>query len=440
MPANFVASDDVNGIFSQVMEHQEANIIDIWTKAESKINPVLACFEARSEDDGGGRGFITRVGISTGTSANPSYTLAAAKAAGATTGNSAVTGRWVSQSKQLEIVAAWTRRAVNAARGDGPGEVYDVIARERESKIVLARHRLAVFAIERGYGRVATIVSISDGNLYFTVDPSEVNRFRKGDDICFSQYETSGALLKSATGDGKWTVSGTDPATGTVYVEANAAYQPYDDGARNGYMVFWFGYREDDSTPEILCPQGLRAWVPQAVPTATSFEGIDTRYNWELNGHRVDATGLDHAGAFLEMASRAQQYGSEIHAIYCSPADFKVLCRNKDAVKTLSQYQAGKYMVGFSGVEVLGGVGGSIPVIPDAYIPQGTAWGGPWNDADFGPKLKHVRNLINVDNLDGNEFLRLASSTGYEQRMYFDGAMIMPAPGKYICAINLPTT
>ena len=50
MPANWVVDDDVNGIFNAVQEHQEANIIDIWTKAETKIYPVLGAFEAKSED------------------------------------------------------------------------------------------------------------------------------------------------------------------------------------------------------------------------------------------------------------------------------------------------------------------------------------------------------------------------------------------------------
>lgn len=450
MPANWVSDDDVNGIFSQVQEHQNANIIDLWTKAEQKINPVLASFEAKSEDDGEGRGFITRVGISTGTSANPSFTKAQAKAAGTTTGNSAVNGRWVSHAKTLEVVAQWTRKAMNVARGEPSGaEVYDVVSRERESKIVLARHRLAVFAIEAGWGRVATINSnagIASGNLYFYVDPSEVNRFRKGDDIVFSASE-SGDLLRSAT---PWTVSGTVPASGKVILEAqpapNAALRPFDDhSVAPGDTVFWDGYRENSATPTKLCPNGLRSLVPTSEIDAgeTSFDGLDRRNNWELSGLRIDAssgTQLDHASSYLEMAALAQQYGTELQCIYTSIADMKILSRNKDAIKTMAQYQAGKYMVGYKGVEVLGGQDGSIPVVADAYIPQGFAWGGPWNDSDFGPKLKHVRSLINVDNADGNEFLRLASATGYEQRMYFEGAMIMPAPGKYVALKGLPSS
>lgn len=452
MPANWVADDDVSSIFSQVHEHQNANIIDLWTKAEQKINPVLASFEAKSEDDGEGRGFITRVGISTGTSANPSFAKAQAKAAGTTTGNSAVNGRWVTHAKTLEVVAQWTRKAMNVARGEPSGQqVYDVVSRERESKIVLARHRLAVFAIEAGWGRVATVVVVNTGaynasastnGLRFTVSPSEVNRFRKGDDIVFSSSENA-ASLRSSTA---WTVAGTIPATGTVILEAQSTATPYSrDSVANGDTVFWDGYREDSATPTKLCPNGLRALIPtdEIASTETSFDGLDRRNNWELSGLRVDAssgTQLDHASAFLEMAALAQQYGTEIHCIYTSIADMKILTRNKDAIKTLAQYAAGKYMIGYKGVEVLGGQDGSIPIIADSYIPQGYAWGGPWNDEDFGPKMKHIRNLINVDNSDGNEFLRLASATGYEQRMYFEGANIMPAPGKYVACKGLPTS
>lgn len=444
MPANWVSGDDVNGIFSQVMEHQEANIVDLWTKADQKINPVLASFEERSEDDGGGRGFITRVGIGTGTSANPSFSKAQSKASGTTTGNSSINGRWVSQAQTLEVVAQWTRKAMNVARGDGPGEVYDVISRERESKLVLARHRLAVFAIEAGWGRVATVTGISTGNLYFTVDPSEVNRFRIGDDIVFAQYESTGAVA----GTTPYTVAGTIPRTGQVTLEAkaapNASDRPYDtEAVRTGWTVFWDGYRDVGSSPVKLCPNGLRAWVPMDDPTGT-FDGIDRTNRWEVSGLRIDAsagTQLDHAAAFLEMSAIASQYSTELHAIFTSVRDYTILCRNKDAVKMLELGTGiGPYNISFDGAYVLGGSNGRVPIIPDVYIPQGYAWAGPWNDAEQGPKMKHTRQLLNVDNLDGNEFLRLATATGFEQRMYFEGANIIPGPGKYVACKGLPTS
>ena len=455
MPGTWVANDDVNGIFNQVMEHQEANIIDLWTKAEQKINPVLASFEARSEDDGGGRGYITRVGISTGTSANPSYTLAAAKAASSEAGNSAITNRWVSLPYELNVIADWTRRAINAARGDGPGEVYDVIARERESKMVLARHRLAVFAVEAGWGRVATITA-APGTRSFTVSTSEINRFRPGDDVCFSASESTDLLRghgvsPNAGTASKWTVAGTNPRTGVVTLlgAADTGSRGTDtlttDSVANGDTVFWFGYRQDSATPTRLCPIGLKGWCPFTDPTGTeltAFQGLDRTNYWQLTGLRMDASSgvqLSHAEAFLEMAGLATQYSSELDAIYTSVADYTMLCRNKDAVK-LVETQVGQYKIGYKGVAVLGGPSGDVPILPDVYIPQGYAWGGPWNSKEYGCMLKHSRQLINVDDLDGNEFLRLATSTGFEQRMYFDGAMIVPGPGKFIACKGLPTS
>lgn len=438
MAADYVQDDEVNGIFSQVMEHQDKNITTLWTKAEAKINPILACFEERSEDDGGGRGFITRVGIQTGSSVSPSYAKAAAKASGSTLGNSAINGRWVSHPLELNIVAQWTRKAMNAARGDGPGQVYDVIAKEREAKIALARHRLAVFAVESGWGRISTVVSISTGNLTFTVTPSEVNRFRKGDDIVFAQYESTGAL-RSAT---PWTVAGVTPRTSTITLSARSTDKPYDtDGVRNGDTVFWDGYRENASSPTKLCMDGLGSWVPATEPSDT-FHGISRANSWELGGLIFDASAggqLTHAEAVLEMAGMATQYGTQLDAIYFSVPDYNILCRNKDATKAV-QIKMGPYEIGFSGVTVQGGSNGEIPVIPDAYLKQGQCIAGPWNDKELGPKLKHVRQLINVDNADGCEFLRLYNSTGYEQRMYFDGQGIIAGPGKYIRGINLPTS
>jgi hypothetical protein len=444
MPADLVTTSEVAGIYNRVQEQQSKKIIDLWIKAEKKINPLLASFEAKSDDEGEGRGFITRFNLSTGTSVNPSFAIAQAKAASTTTGNSTIGGRWVSRAMTLEGVAMWTRKAMTAARKNGPGEVYDVIWQERESKIALMRHRLAVFAVEAGWGRVSTVVACTTTNLYFTCRPSEVNRFRKGDDIVFAASESSD-LLK---GSGRvWTVSGT--RGNTVYLEAqaapNAAYRPYDtDGVTAGDVVFWYGYRENSATPTKLCPDGILAWIPPGGVAAgeTSFHGVDRRNNQDLSGYIIDTssgTQLDHASAFIEMAAEATRVGTQIDAIYTSVDDMKILCRNKEMIKAIAQYEAGKYQVGFSGMGVAYG-SDIIPIIQDAYLPQGYAWGGPWNSEDYGPKMKHVNQLINVDNADGNDFLRAANATAYEQRMYSETQNIFPAPGKYIVATNLPAS
>jgi len=442
MGATFSTSD-LGGVFSHVMEHQNREILDIWTDG---IDPLLASYEAHSEDDGGGRGFITRIEYDTGTSAAPIFAIAQALAQGTDLGNTALRARWVSQAKKLQVLAVWDRDSMLAAVKDGPGEAIDIVARERKAKIALARHRLSLFAAEAGWGRIATVSTIATGNLTFTVPKSEVSRFKIGDHIVFGATEASGTLRGTGTGTGAYVgygnpyiVAGTTPSSGTVTLQARSSDKPYDtESVRAGDTVFLAGYRQDTASPVQLCPLGIKAWVPPTEPSDTSFEGIDRRNTYQLNGIRMSANTLSTADALIEAAMLAEQYDTSIDAFKVSLADYSLLCRDKERVKTVA-LTLGQYTVGFDGVEVAGGKG-KIKVVPSRFLSQGTAWGGPWNSKELGPKLKHNGDLINTDNADGNEYLRLASSDSFEQRMFFRGAMAIPGPGKFICLTDLPTT
>ena len=444
MGATFSTSD-LGGVFSHVTEHQNREILDIWTDG---IDPLLASFEAHSEDDGGGRGFITRVEYDTGTSAAPIFAIAQDQAQGTDLGSSALRARWVSQAKKLQVIAVWDRDSMLAAVKDGPGEAIDVVARERKAKIALARHRLSLFAAEAGWGRISTVSTIATGNLTFTVPKSEIHRFKIGDKIVFGEHEASGTLRGTGTGTGVYVgygnpyeVAGTTPATGTVTLTARGSDTPYDtEGVRAGDTVFLAGYRQDTASPVQLCSLGIKAWVPTTEPSDTSFEGLDRRNKYQLNGIRMDASvgSLSTADALIEAAMMGEQYDINIDAFKLSLADYSLLIRDKERVKSVA-LTLGQYSVGFDGVEVLGGRG-KIKVVPSRFLSQGTAWAGPWNSKELGPKLKHNGDLINTDNADGNEYLRLASSDAFEQRMFFRGAMVIPGPGKYVCVTNLPAS
>lgn len=448
MGATFTIAD-LGSTFSQVMEHQNKEIVDIWTQS---IDPLLAAFEAQSSNDGLGKAFITRVEYDTGVSANPQFALAEAAATGTDLGNAALRGYWSTNAAKVEAVAVWDRDSMLAAIGDGPGETFDVIARERKAKIAYTRHLLSIMAAERGWGRISSVSTIATGNAYFTVPQSEISRFKKGMKIVFSSAEST-ATLRGADGTGiyvgwgnPWIVSGTVPQTSTVYVSQRAsdsATSPYDaDAVRANDVVFLCGFRQNSATPTRQCPVGMKGWVDPAGVAAgeTSFMGLDRRNTWQLSGITMDssAVGGSAADALIEAGMFAEQFDTEIDAFMVSVYDYATLVRDKERVKTLS-IQLGPYSVGFDGVEVLGGKG-KIKVVPSRYITQGTFWGGPFNSAEFGPMLKHNGQLVNTDNADGNEYLRMAGSTTFEQRLFFRGAMIVPGPGKFIVGYNFPTT
>lgn len=445
----------VGGVFSAVTEHQERMIHELWYKADETIAPLAASIMTKGESDTDGRGFITRVEYATGSSASPSFTVARAKARGTSTGSAALRDRWVSQSSKLEAVAYWDRDSLLQAFAKGPDELFDVVERERKTKIELMRHRLSVWMVEDGFGRVCTVQTGSlttgsgAGHRTFKASLSTVNRLRKGDDIQFFALKTSPQCRGTGgTYNGVWTVAGTDPDDGTVTLEdrGGSGNVPYDtDGARDGDIVCWDGYHQNAASPATalpVCMLGLQAWIPFTAPSGgATFQNIIRDGIMELSGLRYNATasGLDHAGIFINAAAKAHQYGTKLDAIYTSVQDFAILCRNKDAVKIM-EMEVGEYNIGFSGVHVLGGPSGKVAVLPDPTIEQGYAYGGPWNNKDFRPVLKHDMELINTDNFDGLEYMRDPDATGFEQRLFTRGAVIVPGPGKFIAVSGLPTS
>ena len=448
MGATFTVGD-LGGVFSQVMEHQNRDIVDIWTQA---IDPLLAAFEAQSSNDGLGRAFITRVEYDTGVSANAQYTLANDIATSTDLGAAALRGRWSTNAAKIEAIAMWDRDSMLAAVGDGPGEVVDIVTRERKAKIAYVRHLLSIMAAERGWGRISTISVIASGQNYFTVPLSEVSRFRIGMRVVFGATEATGTLRGTdGAGDqsgwgNAWTVSGTVPQTGKVVLETRTAdgnTSPYDtDAVRNGDTVFIQGFRQNTASPTAQCPIGMRGWVdPSGVPSGeTSFMGLNRQNIWQLSGITMDASAgaLSIADALIEGNMLAEQYDTEIDTWMVSVYDYATLVRDKERVKLVS-LNIGPYSVGFDGVEVLGGKG-KVRVTPSRYISQGICWGGPFNSAEFGPMLKHNGELVNTDNADGNEYLRMPTSTAFQQRLFFRGAMVIPGPGKFVTISNLPTT
>jgi hypothetical protein len=443
MGASFSVSD-LTGVFSHVQEHQNKEILKLWMQ---DVDPALAVFETNSEATGDGAGFVTRVEFGTGTSVNPNFGIAQAQAQGTDLGNQVDRAKWISHASKLDAVAVWDRDSILAAVKDGPAAAIDVVASERAGKIQLVRDRLALFAVEKGWGRIATVAAISTGNLYFTVDKSELHRFRRGDKVVFGAAEASGTL-RGADGTGvyagwgnPWIVTGVVPSTNRVLLLARASETPYDtDAVRANDTVFLCGYRQNTATPAQVCPIGLGGWVPTAVPSETSFQNIDRRNSPELYGYQFDASvgSLSHFDAFIESALTAANWGCQVDQYLVSNADYALMARDKDRTKVIAM-SVGPYKAGFEGLSVVGGKG-EIKIVPSRFVPQGISWGGPFKDKKFGPKLKHNGQLVNVDDIDGKPFQRLATSTGFEQRLYFRGAQIVPGPGKYNVIYNLPST
>jgi hypothetical protein len=118
-----------------------------------------------------------------------------------------------------------------------------------------------------------------------------------------------------------------------------------------------------------------------------------------------------------------------------STDDFGSLCDSLDNVKHI-EVTSREYNIAFDGIMLTGAQGGSIKVLPDPFLPKTTAVMGDFVNPD-NAYLIYSGDLVQIDDHDGNMFLRAASATAYEARMYFYGNLVVAAPGRFIKTYNL---
>lgn len=409
-------------VLPMLKEHYRDSITDIWFEADKTITPFMASMESKAMDDGMGRGYVIPVQYSMGGSVSQTFSTAQGISQGSTGGHAASRDRWIVQASTTDATAQWTRDAMLGAKG--ADELFDVMQKEMDAKIAKIRKKVAQFGWEGGYGRIGTMTAV--GSSTITLPTSVINRLEVGDFINASATE-SGALYSTDV-----YVTQINPDTGVVTVSADVSGGGYTWGATA--VVFGAGDHTDST---LTTPIGMRGWVPAAAPTG-AFCNITRTGIPALTGYRYSASGLDHSTALIRAAQRQFQFGSKPSVGFLSAEDYGTLTCDKESVKTVSMV-LGKYEIGFDAFP-LNTPSGVVKIVPDALMEQGTAWMGPFDDKNFAPFLIHNDDLVNIDNIDGLDVARLASSTAFEMRLYFRGAIAVPAPGKFICISSLPSS
>jgi len=410
------------------------NVVDIFNLGDDamKTMPFLASLESKSMDDGAGRGYIIPITHSLPSTVGNLFATVQTKAQGSVAGNSSVKDRWVIQHVTLEGVAVVDRAAILGAKDDD--DLYDVVERATSDCTLAMRKRIAVQLPQAGWGTVGGVIS---GITSTTIDLpiSVANRVDIGQDLVASLPSPPQALRSNTVSRVTGITLGTTTATLTLSVD------PTSLSWANGDVVYF--NTDTDSvvgTPSTarLSITGAGEWVPSTAPGATTLFGINRQNNPATGGLRFSASGFDHAQAFIHAANHLFVHGqTRSDAAYCSGYDYAILCADKDATKSV-EISIGKYNIGFEGVTVET-MFGRMPIIPDATLQQGQAWMGPWKNKKYAPFLVHNDDLINIDDLDGNTMLRLATATSYEMRMYFRGNLAWPAPGKFLTLHTLPS-
>jgi|GEM_PF-7084626 len=428
-----MAGADRTAVLAALHEHYiNDRITDIFYKTDKSINPLMASMDAIADTgEGFGHKLICPVVYGTGTAVGQSFTRVAEKARGSTSGASALYTRWEVDPVSLEGMARWSRGAMNAALSRGSAETFKVMTRELDAKIVALKNLLATYCVGNGSGALTTLTSVSSAG--FVVGTDVINRFYPGQNVCCAATET-GACINSGAA---LLVTGTNPNTGAVTTSTNPTA---DTAWTAGYYVFNYNDRPAGALTayaNYVLPWGLDAWLPGAsVTDGTAFCGITRDDISQLAGLTCDCSGLEPEAAFLKALTLLfTSGGTKADVLFCSPADYDAFCVAKDKAKIV-QISLGKYELGFDGMTV-NSLAGQVPVVPDALLPNGTFYAGAFKNKEIAPRFVYVGDLVNIDNKDGNEFLRAADSTDYEMRLYMTGNIVTPAPGKFVRGYNL---
>lgn len=401
--------------------------VDVTLDAKG-ISPILASFEANSDSDGEGRGFIFPITSNGQRVASGTFVTSQTKARTSNSGAAATHNRWVIPAAELSGFAEWTRQELNAVKDAGPEKGFDVIDKRYNDAIKDIRHQMGIAAVEAGFGLVGQGSAVTSTTI--TLNASVVNRLDVGDTLVASATESGGVLLATAA---TTTVTGINYDTGVLTVDTDTT----TGGTPATATSFWFrtGNRDNAASPARLLPTGIRGWLDTAV-----LYGVTRSGNPRLTGHSVSGSGLDTAAAIKKLGSRLYKAGStEADVCFVSVEDHEILSMDKDVQKNVDM-GLGKYEIAFKALGLYGPNGNFIKILCDGNLPQGTAYMGPFNSKEYRPQMKFSNELIAIDNFDGNDMLRLDASAAYEMRLYSNFAFALPAVGLYGKVTSLPSS
>lgn len=433
---------DMTAVKAALREHyNNKTIVDIVYTSTKDVNPGLAAMEAIADTgEGMGRLLITQIVYGTGTSVGQNFANVLAKAQGSSVGSSGLYGRWETLPATIEGVARWDRATMDAAMGRSSGETFKVMTKEMDLKMVAMRRLLATYSFGDGTGSLAQITALDSSSITVAIDV--VNRFQRGHDIVTSTT-TTGAIKNpnTTTPLPNLGVTGVDYSAGKVYLDADPTSTA---GGRTAWAVndyvFLFNDRPltalSDYTKYVL-PYGLKSWLPgPSVTDSTTWNGQTRNGITELAGLTCDCSSLEPEDGFLKALTLLfNTSGVKASALFCNPYDYMYFISQKDKSKSV-QINVGKYELGFDAFNVKS-LAGDVPVVPDAFCPAGEFYAGPWNDNELAPRLVYVGDLVQIDNKDGMDFIRSASATAYEMRLYSRLNIVMPAPGRFVRGFGL---
>lgn len=172
---------------------------------------------------------------------------------------------------------------------------------------------------------------------------------------------------------------------------------------------------------------GLQGWLPYGGPSATAFLGVDRTVDpVRLAGNWLDGSNLSIEDALIQAATNVEKQSNGSLTHFFMPFNkYAALLKSQSAKKVVIEEVNPD--VSFEGVQVLTPAG-EVMIMPDRNCPSDRMFG---LNIDTWEYL-HLGDVIQMNNLDGNTWLRQPSDDGLEIRFFSLGNVVCRVPAENI--------
>lgn len=307
-------------------------------------------------------------------------------------------------------LASISNEVLEASKGNA-NAFMEAATVEIDGAIQSATRSLAIALYGTGSGAIGRVANSSFATPVLQLsETSDVTNFEVGMTLVTSATD-GGTTVRSGT----LVVIGVDRDNGQVTMSGNLS-SGISAIAQNDYV-----FVQGDYDSKV---RGLRAWLPDAAPSATPFFGVNrTADVTRLGGIRFDASAMPIEEGLISAAARVAREGGKPTHCFMNYSDFADL---EKALGSKVQYIDLKVNaeIGFRGM-VINGPRGPIKCIPDQNCPAGRAF---MLQLDVW-KVYSLGKAPRILDTDGMKMLRESNADAVEVRVGYYAQLGCRAPG-----------
>lgn len=307
-------------------------------------------------------------------------------------------------------LASISSEVLEASKGNA-NAFMEAATTEIDGAIQAATRSLAIALYGTGSGSIGQCNASTTGTSLQLKNAEDVTNFEVDMELVFSTANGGGSVKA-----GRVAITDIDRDTGELTVQALSAIASGAGVAANDYI-----FVEGDYDLKV---KGLRAWLPDTAPSATTFFGVDrTADVTRLAGIRYDASAFPIEEGLISAAARVAREGGKPDMCFINYSKYADL---EKALGSKVQYIDLKATaeVGFRGM-LINGPRGPIKVIPDQNCPSDRAF---MLQMDVW-KLYSLGKAPKILDADGMKMLRETSADAVEVRVGYYAQVGCRGPG-----------